>query len=151
MTRSVPPREILDAAAARRESLASQWFSAAQVNAGLDLKVGSGCHSASELRRQGKLLGVYVTHPIGSYRYPTWQFRPDGQPVERLAAILAVLRDFGPFQREPDGLRRSTGWGEAEWFLSPHALLWGAAPAAMLSVDPARVLYAVHCEFEEDV
>jgi len=78
------------------------------------LKLGRGCHSASELRRQGKLLGVYVTHPTGSYRYPIWQFRPDGQPVERLVEILAVLRDFGPFQREPDGLRRSTGWGEAE-------------------------------------
>ncbi|HDS1653163.1 TPA: hypothetical protein QEL76_001075 [Stenotrophomonas maltophilia] len=151
MTRIASPREILDAAEARRESLASQWLSAAQVNAGLNLKFGRGCHSASELRRHGKLLGVYVTHPIGSYRYPTWQFRPDGQPVERLAKILAVLRDFGPFQREPCGLRRSTGWGEAEWFLSPHVLLWGAVPAAMLSVDPARVLHAVQCEFEEDV
>ena len=91
---------------------------------------------------------VYVTHPFRSCRYPAWQFRPDGRPVEHLTEILTVLRDFGAFQCEPNGLRRSTGWGEAEWFLSPHALLCDTAPAAMLSTDPARVLYAAQCEFK---
>lgn len=52
--------------------------------------------------------------------------------------------------REPDGLRRGTGWGEAEWYLSPHALLHGAAPAAMLSADPARVMHAAQCLVENE-
>lgn len=77
-------------------------------------------------------------HPLPSYRYPSWQFRSDGQPVDHLAELLGVLRDFGPFQRESGGLRRSTGWGEVEWFRSPHALLDGATPAAMLTTDPTR-------------
>lgn len=89
----------------------------------------------------------YVTRPIPSYRYPPWQFHTDGAPVEHLAEILAVLREFGPFKREPKGLRRSTGWGEVEWLLSSHALLDGGSPAEMLAVDPARVLHAAHTEF----
>lgn len=150
MIRPAPTQQILRDAAAQRETLAAKWLSAVQVTARLDSEPGRGCHRASELRRQGKLLGVYTTQSPLRYRYPTWQFRPDGRPVEHLAEILAVLRDFGPFQRETDGLRRSTGWGEAEWFLSPHAQLCGATPAAMLSADPARVLHAVKCEFGED-
>ena len=81
---------------------------------------------------------------------PTRQFRPDGRPVDHLAEILSVLRDFGPFQREPDGPRRTTGWGEVEWFLSPHVLLDGATPATMLALSPGRVFRAARVEFEID-
>lgn len=94
--------------------------------------------------------GVYVASPKPSYRYPPWQFRLDGRPVDQLTEILAVLRDFGPFPREVNGLRRTIGWGDAEWFLSPHALLDGATPASTLGANPARVLRTAHVEFESD-
>lgn len=140
--------KVLLDAAARRDELARQWLSASDVN----LKLRASSHScplaASELRRGGQLLAVYIAHPRPSYRYPTWQFTPDGQPVLHLAEILAILRDFGPFDRESGSLRRTTGWGEVEWFLSPHALLDGASPAEMLQAHSARVLLTACIEFK---
>lgn len=62
-----------------------------------------------------------------------------------------VLRDLGLFRREPAGLRRTSGWSEVESFLSPHAQLDGAAPAAALISDPVRVLRAALIEFVNDV
>ncbi|MGX9960551.1 hypothetical protein ACW0US_17535 [Xanthomonas euvesicatoria] len=145
-----PAQQIRLDAAAQREALAAQWLTAAQVSAQLGSTAENGSHRASQRRRDGELLGVYVPLPAPSYRYPTWQFREDGQPVEHLAEILAVLRDHGPFEREPDGLRRTTGWGEAEWFRSPHVLLDGATPAEMLARDPAAVLQAARTEFVDE-
>ncbi|WP_312706863.1 metallophosphoesterase [Stenotrophomonas sp.] len=147
---STPSDRVLLDAVAQREALAAQWPSAAQVSTRLRSQSGSE-KDASHLRREGHLLGVYVTDPMPSYRYPTWQFRHDGQPVEHLTEILRVLRDLGPFLREPDGLRRTTGWGEVEWFLSPHALLDGATPADVLCVDPALVMRAACVEFESQL
>lgn len=143
-------RILLDATA-RREELAALWPSAAQVNARLGIQQEDADHSAGQLRRSGELLGVYVAHPVPSYRYPDWQFRLDGRPVDHLAEILKVLRDFGPFQRESDGLCRTTGWGEVEWFLSPHALLDGGTPATMLGDSPGRVLSIARAEFADDL
>ena len=143
-----PAEQILVEAAQLRQALAEQWPSAALVGARLGEPSGSGEELASRLRREGKLLGVYIASPTSSYRYPAWQFGLDGQPVDHLADILAVLRDSGCFQREPGGLRRTTGWGEVEWFLSPHILLDGAPPAEALATDPARVLFVAHVEFE---
>jgi predicted phosphodiesterase len=148
--KSTQAQQILHEAAARREELAARWPGATQVSARLGLRPGGIDDRVSWLRRKGQLLGVYVAHPMPSYRYPTWQFRPDGRPVDHLAEILKVLRDFGPFQREPDGLRRTTGWGEVEWFLSPHVLLDGASPATILASFPGRVLRAALVEFEID-
>lgn len=142
-----PAHKVLRAASAEREALAEQWPNAVQVSAALGSQHGAE-DSATKMRRAGLLLAVFIAIPTPSYRYPTWQFRPDGQPVGHLADILAVLRDCGPFEREPDGLRRTTGWGEVEWFLSPHALLDGDSPAAMLTQDPARVLLAAQVEFQ---
>ncbi|PNV26835.1 hypothetical protein xavtCFBP7764_21780 [Xanthomonas citri] len=61
-----------------------------------------------------------------------------------------MLREFGPFERELGGLRRSTYWGEVEWFLSPHATLDGAAPSQILAAAPCRVLRAACMEFQGD-
>ncbi|MCF3468842.1 metallophosphoesterase [Stenotrophomonas maltophilia] len=143
-----PARQILGDAAARRDELSREWLDATQVSSRLGRSPESGGNHASQLRRAGQLLGVYVEHPLPGYRYPLWQFRPDGHPVDHLAETLMVLREFGPFEREPEGLRRTTGWGEVEWFMSPHALLGGATPAAVLTDDPARVLRAAQIEFE---
>lgn len=145
---STPAQQILHDAAARREELAARWPGAAQVSARLGIPSEGADPRACRLRRTGHLLGVYVAHPLPGYRYPTWQFRPDGRPVDHLAEILTVLRDFGPFQREPDGLRRTTGWGEVEWFLSPNVLLDGASPATILACSPGRVLRAAQVEFD---
>lgn len=143
-----PAQRILRDAADARQALAEQWLTAAQVSQGLGSHAPNGGRLVSQLRRAGKLLGVYVTNPSPSYRYPTWQFLPSGQPVDHLAEILAVLREFGPFEHEPNGLRRSTYWGEVEWFLSPHAMLDGGTPSKMLASDPCRVLNAACVEFQ---
>lgn len=141
---------ILQDAADQREALASQWFSAAEVSARLDGQSPCSSDSVGRLRREGQLLAVYITSPGPGYRYPDWQFRADGTTVDCMAEILAVLRNFGPFDCEPAELRRTTGWGEAEWFMSPHMLLGGATPAMTLATDPARVLRAARVEFEAD-
>lgn len=135
-------------AAAQRRALASQWLVATEVSARLGAQPCGDGHGASELRREGKLLGVYVKHPYPSYRFPTWQFSVDGKTAEHLAEILTVLRSSGSFQREPEALRRTSGWGEVEWFMSPHALLSGATPAAVLTDDPASVPRAAQIEFK---
>jgi len=108
----------------------------------------NGSDPAGQLRKAGQLLDAYVTKPAPSYRYSDWQFGADGEPIDHLTEILSVLREFGPFEIESDGLARSNGWGEAEWFLSPHALLDGVAPAEALATDPALVLRVARSEFE---
>lgn len=99
-----------------------------------------------ELRRNGQLLGVHVAEPIPHYRFPSWQFAGDGQPVTHLAEILAIMREYG---LRLDKQERTSGWGEVEWFLSGHALLGGDAPCDMLGKDPEAVLEAARVEFLE--
>ena len=135
------------AAAAKRAALASDWPTAAQVSRAMGSTAGNASHLATKLRRDGQLLAVYLPSPTPSYRFPRWQFRPDGQPVEKFADILTILRKQGPFLDEN---RRTTGWGEVEWFNSAHVLLDGATPAEMLSSDPNRVLTAAETEFGSD-
>lgn len=142
-------QQIALEACLQRKALAEGWLSAAQVSARLGSQLGSAGLLAAELRRAGKLLAVYAAEPEPGYRYPTWQFCPDGQPIDQLAEILTLLRGAFPFLQEPDGLRRTTGWGEVEWFLTPHLLLDGLAPASMLATEPARVLQIARAEFEK--
>ena len=70
--------------------------------------------------------------------------------VHQLAEILAVLREFAPLERESAGVRRTTGWAEVEWLLSPNALLDGAVTADALATVPGQVLEAVRTEFEHE-
>lgn len=143
-----PKLQIQSDTAAQREALAAEWLSGAQVSARLGLISPHGDNDATQLRRQGKLLAVYMAQPVPCYRYPTWQFRAEGLPIDGLADILRVLRNLGSFEREPDGLARTTGWGEVEWFLSPHALLDERSPAEELAISPERVLQAARTELE---
>lgn len=140
--------QLARAAAVRRAELADGWPNAAQVNRTMGSTARRAGGHASELRRAGALLGVYLPMPEESWRFPCWQFRPDGQPVDYLEDILRVMRNDGPFL---DGLRRTTGWGEVEWFMSRHALLDDMTPAKVLTTDPKRVLEAARTEFAEDV
>lgn len=134
-------------AAARRIKLASQWPTAAEVSRNLGSSAGNASHLATKHRRAGKLLGVYLPVPGGSWRFPQWQFQRDGQPVMHLEEILKVLHEQGPFL---DTDRRSTGWGEVEWFQSGHVLLDGHTPAEVLATHPHRVLTAAKAEFSEE-
>lgn len=59
------------------------------------------------------------------------------------------MRELGPFQRELSDLRRTTGWGKVECFLSPHTLLDDAPPAELLIAAPLRVLHTAHLELQE--
>lgn len=134
------------AASAKRTALASDWPTAAQVSQSLGSTAENGSQYATKLRREGKLLGVYMVSPHHHYRFPLWQFGLNGQPVDQFAEILSVLREQGPFL---DSSRRTTGWGEVEWFISPHVLLNDATPAEQLANDPTKVLAAAQAEFGE--
>lgn len=123
------------AAARRRAKLSSSWPTAEQVGP-----------LATELRKSGRLLGVYVTEPNHDYRYPIWQFQPDGQPVILFAEILSIVREYGIYLNND---RRTTGWGEVEWFLTPHVLLNGECPAEVLQNYPQAVFEAARIEFVE--
>src|SRR5690606_17163062 len=117
------------AAAAKRAELSRNWPTAAQVIRSTGTPAANPNDLATPMRRSGQLLGVYLFDPIHHYRYPSWQFQPDGQPVEHFAEILAIMREYGTYLDENG---RTTGWGEVEWFLSPHVLLDGAPPCDVL-------------------
>lgn len=134
-------------AAAWRAELASDWLTAAEVSRRLGSKAENASQLATKLRRTGKLLAVYLPVPGGSWRFPTWQFQANGQPVARWHEVLRILHEHGSFL---DTQRRTTGWGEVEWFLAGHTLLKGLTPAEVLATDPAKVLAAAEAEFGED-
>jgi len=70
-----------------REALAAHWPSA--VHLGKELaQARGGDDRATTMHRSGLLLAVFVAHPTPSYRYPIWQFHPDGQPAALLAEVL---------------------------------------------------------------
>lgn len=139
--------EFEQRAAARRSSLAENWPTAAAVNRFIGSPGENSNQLATRMRRAGNLLGVYLPMPGDNWRFPHWQFRADGQPVEQLKEILRVMREKGHFY---DSQRRTTGWGEVEWFISRHVLLDGKTPAEVLPVDPNGVLWAATTEFGEE-
>ena len=102
---------------------------------------------ATQLRRNGQLLGVYIVESTQHYRFPSWQFQPDGQPVKQFAEILAIIREYGMRLGEKG---RTSGWGEVEWFLSHHVLLGGDRPCDLLRENPGAVLEVARVEFIED-
>lgn len=139
------PRET-DASAARRTELVCDWLTAAQVSTRMSSGARNRGALASRLRREGKLLGVWVPRENG-YRHPDWQFsRVSGRPYPEIKEILALLRG-------PTGLtegRPTSGWEEVEWFLQPRASLGGVAPATLLATDAARVRDCAHKDVSED-
>jgi hypothetical protein len=142
---AAPVQRPLDGAAAHRQALSRDWPTAADVSRQLGSTAENASHRANQLRRDGQLLGVWLP-PEQAYRFPAWQFGADGLPVPQLAELLALLRGPGGMA-VPD--RRTSGWGEVEWFLTPHALLDGASPAEVLASDPAHVLAVAQDEFQE--
>lgn len=135
------------AAGARRAKLSSDWPTAAQVSSAMGSLAADPSELATQLRRNGQLLGVYVMEPTEHYRFPSWQFQSDGQPVKHFAEILTIIRVYGMRLGES---RRTSGWGEVEWFLSHHVLLGGDRPCDLLRKNPGAVLEAARGEFIED-
>jgi hypothetical protein len=138
-----PPRPSLpiesDKSARRRMSLmADDWYTSSEVG---DL-LGSAAESnpnqyAASLRKTRKLLGVWVVSENG-YRHPPCQFSGRG--------VLPQMADLLKLLPGPSG----SGWEQAEWLYSPHALLNGRKPAEVLSTDPDRVVSAARREYGED-
>ncbi|WP_260465441.1 hypothetical protein [Stenotrophomonas maltophilia] len=143
--RAQTERDALERLSAnRRWQLAKDWLTASEVSVRLGSTAENTSQLATKYRKEGKLLGVYLPVPTATWRFPNWQFKKNGYPVEHFEEILKTLRDSGVFS---DSDRRSTGWGEVEWFLSGHMLLDGKAPVDMLPKSPERVLEAAKQEF----
>lgn len=133
-----------DATTAWRVALASDWPTPSAVSRMLGSTAANASSLATKLRSAGRLLGVYLTTSPAGYRFPPWQFQ-DGQPVAHLAEILGMLRKHTLFHATD---RRTAGWAEVEWFLTPHPLLGDVAPAALLTSAPDRVLAAAQQDSE---
>lgn len=144
-----PPAQTraADSAAARRHAMSRDWPTAGEVSRQLGSTAANGSHRANQLRREGLLLGVWLPSEQ-AYRFPPWQFTADGQPLAQLQALLQELRGPGGMDTQD---RLTSGWGEVEWLLTPHALLDGHSPAEVLPNDPARVLAVAQEEFREPV
>lgn len=137
------PNEV-DGAAVRRAELAKAWPTSADVAALLgrgtaenDKKLENPAQAAAVLRKARRLLGVWVPAERG-YRHPACQFHE--------GALLPVMEPL--LQLLPPG--NTSGWSQAEWLYSPHALLDKRRPADVLATDPDRVLAAAQREYGED-
>lgn len=135
---------LAERSAAKRLRLAADWPTAelAGLAMGLDQAVAS--QTVTRYRKEGKLLGVYMTEPRHHWRYPTWQFDRWNQPIRHVSDVLAILRKEGSFLDEQG---KTTGWNEATWFIGGHALLNGSAPCELLRDDPDAVVEAARVEF----
>lgn len=133
------------ASAARRAALARDWLPADRVSALLGSTAGNTSHLASKLRREGRILGVWVAGE-NRYRFPPWQFADTGHVIAQMQPLLALLR--GPHGVAPG--RETSGWEELEWLLAPNPYLDGASPAERMEKEPQRVLEVAEQQFQED-
>jgi hypothetical protein len=128
--------EDLTAAATRRADLAEPWFTATEVAGVCGSKAENARQMASRLRRNGEILGVWMA-PENRYKYPDYQFTAEGI-VPEMKRLLALL---------PKG--NGSGWAQAQWLNTPHALLEKQRPSEVLSTDPGRVLEVARKQFSE--
>lgn len=141
---------LKEASEAQWQHLSQSWPTAAMVDRQMGLNpedTVQPCLVATQLRLEGKILGVYLPPTdawAAHYRYPTWQFDKEGNPISQMQDVLATLRTQGDFLNEKGC---TSGWGEVAWFMGEHALLDGETPAQMLTIDPNRVVEAARAEF----
>ncbi len=136
--RSAEPRPA--AVAWREHLLALNWPTSADVGD----RLGSGSVSnagqyASQLRKRGKLLGVWSAKD-GTYRHPDFQFDASGQLRPRLAELLSLIDD-----KDDAG-----GWRRAFWLYGTSDALDDKSPADMFIEDPERVIALAKQERAED-
>jgi hypothetical protein len=79
-----------------------------------------------------------VVHGSVTY-FPGFQFTPQGQPLQVISEILAIL---GEIRKE---------WELALWFTGSNGWLRGARPVDLLIEAPARVVEAARREAEDRV
>jgi len=140
---ALPPETA--ASAARRAALVREWLTADRVSTLLGSTAGNTSHLASKLRREGRVLGVWVVGE-NRYRYPPWQFNDNGLVIAQMQPLLGLLR--GP--HGVAGGRATSGWEELEWLLAPNPFLESASPAERLEKEPQRVLTVAEQQFLED-
>lgn len=117
--------------AARRRALMACWLDAEDVSRLLAIPISQ----IPELRRQRKLLGVWV-QDVNAYLFPDFQFQ-GGRAAACLPQLLALLPS-------PSG----SGWEWVEWFVSPHAYLHADRPMDLLATGRCEnVLAAAREEY----
>lgn len=117
-----------------RNRLVRGWMSKADVLSALSIG-----ESFLEQWRVSRLILSVWDAPSGQYFYPPFQFC-EGRAIPEMASIMRWLEPY----------TNGSGWGEVEWWLSPHSLLCGKCPADIFQVDSARVLMIAEREFSED-
>ena len=91
-------------------------------------------NTASRLRRNGQLLGVWDGR---EFQHPAFQLeKSTGRVNPAVARLLALL----PKDR--------SGWRQAFWLYQPHARLNGRRPAEAFAKDPEAVIEAARSTFE---
>lgn len=83
---------------------------------------------ADKARREEKLLAAWDGE---RFRFPAFQFGPNGPPLDATAALIQVL------PRDRDG---QVGVDAVLWAFAPDATLGGQTPAEMFPTDPSRVI-----------
>ena len=126
------PQESPESAEARNR-LVQGWMSKADVLRALSI----GEPTLEQWRINRLFLSVWDV-PSGEYFYPPFQFF-EGRVIPAVASIMSWLEPYS----------NGSGWGEVEWWLSPHSLLDGKSPADIFQVEPARVLMIAEQEFSE--
>lgn len=132
---NAPDGNLAATAERRRTEIAETFLTEHDVLARLDIDPTT----LESNRQTRKLLAVWVP-PSKSYLYPPYQFDQHGL-IGEMEIILRLVRPW---------MTNDTGWGEVEWFLTPHTLLDARSPAEILPVEPAKVLEVARREFSED-
>lgn len=120
------------ASAARRRAISRGWLSEDEADKRLH-----GAMTASEARRAGRILGVWIPEE-GHYLYPEFQFISEGA--------------LGAIQRLLEWLPKASGsgWDQVEWRYAPHPRLGARTPIEALSVDPEKVLAVAESQFTQN-
>lgn len=117
-----------------RNRLVQSWMSKADVLRALSI----GGPTLEKWRINRLILSVWDASS-GQYFYPPFQFF-EGRVIPAVASIMRWLEPYS----------NGSGWGEVEWWLSPHSLLDGKSPAEIIQLESARVLMIAEQEFSED-
>lgn len=123
-------RLLYDSNAKARARFFGEWQSFTSKD--LAEIAGHGSRNRSMTASRWKMKGKIFSIKHGGVEYfPAFQFE-DGQPVETVARVLALLAE------------RKSGWQLAFWFTSPNGWLGGRRPADVLKDGDAVLSAATH-------
>lgn len=104
------------------------WFDSVSVGKRLAPLHAEPETVADQARLEERLFAVWDGD---RFRFPAFQFTPDGSPLEATAALIQVL------PRDQDG---KVGLDAALWAYTPDAALDNLSPAELFTRDPSRVV-----------